>query len=358
MNLLVSYHLPDKRVRYQINTDLVLQTLVDANFQKIYVIDPHRRCRVSDDKLEFLDIYDRQVVIPDNCLVFAAFYQDIDTFLDACGQSANRKIISVWHGIPIRCINLLDKVESSMPVFEKAQAKKDFLFHLVSSDFINEVTTASWNAKPENVITIGNIRKLSRPKSILWPHSEKDKVVIFCPSNAAGEFFNSVSARLGLTTDDDELDALLSEHEITLYHKSHGQASEIEVGRRSNIRDLPESLLDFYSIELNHLFEQIDLMISDCSSLMVDFLDFGKPVIFSSPTQQYLSRHDFNFDPGLLYGRCPTNAAELVSQINQKLGARSLDRHSELLRQTLGSANIDDTSAEFLNVINMIYEAD
>ena len=358
MNLLVSYHLPDKRVSYQLNTDLVLQILVNSDFQKIYVIDPHNKCRVQSDKLQFIDLHDGKAEIPNNCLIFAAFYQDIDVFLNVCGKSKNRKIISVWHGIPLRRINLLDKIECSQPVFQKAQEKKDFLFHLVSSDFVNEVTVASWNAKPKNVITIGNIRKLTRLKSLFWPHSEKNKIVVFCPSNAAGESFGSVSARLGLTTDDDELNALLSEHEITLYHKSHGQASEIEVGRRSNIRDLPESLLDFYSIELNHLFDQIDLMISDCSSLMIDFLDFGKPVIFSSPTQQYLSRHDFNYDPGLLHGRCPTNAVELVDQINQKLGEESLDKHSELLRQTLGSANIDDTSAAFLKAIKMIYEAD
>ena len=354
MEFVVSYHLQDKRVNYQINTDLILEALVDADIGPISVIDLHGKCKVRSKKINFIELDKGQLNVPDDCVIFAAFYQDIDAFLDICGSSKNRKIVSVWHGIPLRRINLLDAIECNQPVFQKARLKRQFLYHLVSSDFFNRVTVASWDAKPENVITIGNIRSLADQRDILWPHGSNQKIAVFCPSNAAGEVFNSVSGRLGLSTSDQELNMLLRKNNIVLYHKGHGQATTLDIARWSNIKSLPQQVLDFYSVELNNLFHSIDLMISDCSSLMVDFLDFGKPVIFSSPTKQYLSRHTFNVDESLLHGHCPVTACDLVTQMLAKLNSESLDKDSAVLKQSLGSFESEHVEVRLLDAVNKI----
>lgn len=334
------YHIASD-LRYQINLDLALQALLDFDYKNIVVIDQFKRCKVSSDDLIYTS--PDSVTIEPKSFVFVSFYQDIIPFLTLNKDKLQIKIINVWHGMPIRAINLLSPYEKNAEEIKMIAQNNSHIFHLVASDFYKSIFSMSFNAPYKNIYTVGNIRNLGR-KSYELINGFSDSLVLYAPTYDPYTNINrtdSLTHRMGFDCDDMLLNEILRNSGIHLFFKTHGLEAHLPMNLYSNIHEISEAHLNNKSLDLNHILEQFEVLISDCSSLVFDFLSIRKPIVILKPSIRFIAENDFNIDQSLLFQSCPKNPSELVAQILKALQDGTNQVSKNLAGLTEATAIID-----------------
>lgn len=339
-NFILIYYL-EENLSYQLNMDIMAQTILEEGLGKLTVVDPFFQCNVHDENITY--IRQNEFSVPPEAIVITSFYQDIDKALNVVDETNNIKILNIWHGMPIRCINLLDKKERELPVFHRMQKKKRFIHHAVTSNFFKQVFIESFNAVPENVHVVGNLRSNATPIDI-GLSAIPSKKVLFAPTNSHGKSYSSIADRLGLGVDttNESLNEILKANDILLACKPHGRDgwSNENTSPHSNILYLSDEIMQDKKAQTNHLFQHIDLLISDCSSLLIDFLYEKKPIMISKPSNKLLEELDFNIDMKPFWDKSPRSIEEFIQQILTKTRENTVDECSERLA-TLAGVNHD-----------------
>ena len=260
--------------------------------------------------------------------VYSGYRSDINAWL-APGALA----VCLWHGLPIKRIE-----RDARPPARGMWGRLDELVReappdvlLSSTDRVSrDLMAPSFGIEPERCWPLGyprNDHLISSPRlppeTTLVPDrttwdllASSDLVVGLFLTWRDGLATDVASARLLRSIAD-----LCDEQGATLAYKAHFNVSAAEPADRRVVQLEPEA-------DLNAYLGLCDLLVTDYSSVSLDFLLMRRPVIYYAPDlEEYARTRGFAIDPTTLPGRLEREATGLLTAVADAL--RALDDPGE-----------------------------
>ena len=296
---------------FDINANIVLQYLVDTKQYDISIYDPYRHCTVNSNDISIYNSWNRKFqknILQKTKFVFCSFFQDIERVISSSYFIANKQyIINIWHGMPVRNIVACDTIEKNLAKNILEYRRKDRIHHVVISKFYQEVFMRSWKCYQEQVHVLGNIRAsiiLDRSERVLQylrrikSDFENYKVLLFCPTHSTRVMVDGSELQLFIYDDYDKLllSKFLSENNILLLVKTHDGDCNIYDCDAENIIKLDNKQLQSLNITTQSLFQYTNALITDISSIYVDYLLTKKPIICTDVPSDYKRSRSFVLD--------------------------------------------------------------
>jgi len=241
---------------------------------------------------------------------------------------------NLWHGMPLKNIGYLDNnalvpesnyLLATSLVFQKIMAKSFNVFEekvLITgqprNDFILD--------EKFNLLALFNLKVDQFQKSILWMPTYRKSILgdIRNDGNIAGviDFLSDESLI--------KLNESLKDHKSICFIKLHPMdyMNVNDFILLSNIKFLDNSFFAKKGVALYSMLSSIDLLLTDFSSVYIDFLLLDKPIAFVfSDFNEYLNSRGFVFDNVKAYmpGEIITNMNELVLFLENLFVAKNDD---------------------------------
>lgn len=159
----------------------------------------------------------------------------------------------------------------------------------------------------------------------------------------------------------EEFDHVLSKKNIICIFKLHHLQSELNVfeNKYSNIIVINDKILQKYNIQLYQIIPISDCLITDYSSIFVDYLLLNKPIIFTiDDYEEYKKSRGFNLENAIDYfaGYHVVSYDELISsitEVNDGIDKYKSKRNEILdLMQTYKDGNASKRIIELLGIKN------
>ena len=342
-----------KNVLYQDTLFSALNILKADERYNIKLYDPHGIAYANFPSCIYISDINQLIVESENSLIFVSYYQDIDFLLHNIDSSNHFKIINLWHGMPLRNINLLDPIESELEVFNTINLHKNKIFHFVYEKPYIDVFSLAFNAISNHIFDIGNLRFTSTPEQFA---NEYSKNILFAPSFDKYNSYVSISERIGINCSDHELNEFLKINSFSLHVKLHNLEIPIFIKENfSNIIFIDQFKLDLNKIQLSLILDNFDLLISDFSSLIVDYLYYFKPVYINKPLYLNPSIIDLLFSEQLLFSESTNEFSLFKSTVISKLSSQ-IDDFSSNLSKTLNVNNNDLDFSRLHNALHTVFK--
>lgn len=218
----------------------------------------------------------------------------------AVGVGRKRRIVNLWHGVPLKKIALKE---------EQAPKWKKLYFKFVFSGNYHDVLTTSWQLIPIMTESLGveaeKVKVWGQPRNdvILKPRLGLDsleqrmgklpphqKKILYAPTYRDGE---TVQLFPFSDMDLERLQEYLEQEQILLFVRTHieetGDCSAY-FGRR--IQNFGSEILE----DVTEYLFLFDVLITDYSSVYIDYLLLNRPLIFLPYDQEdYLKKRGLNF---------------------------------------------------------------
>ncbi len=246
--------------------------------------------------------------------------------------------VNVWHGMPIKRIGWMlsgnrgissryalatskfwaDIIQKSMSPFEKT-----LITGLPRNDRLFSDRDRVWNRLnlPENQ---------RESKLIAWLPTYRKSV--YGEIRQDGRESGNVFGTPGISPA--RLNEFLKEHNAYAFVKLHPMAPFNGVAILSNLLIFDDNWLRDRELTLYEIVGQSDIMISDISSILVDYLILDRPVIHCFPDiDEYRQSRGFSIEPVTDYfvGPVTTSAEELFAALDQVL--KGEDTHATVRRK-------------------------
>lgn len=279
---------------YSDNTKELFMYMVNQGYTQkykmIWFVEDKSKINLEIDNVYFLDYYGKKPLDVLRGLIYLsksqfAFFSHRTPFLK---PKRNQRFVNLWHGSGLKNTHFVDM-------------SRNFDFVLNTSEAFNDPFINLLGCKKEQLLSFGNPRTdlfFSDNTTIKENFRQSyDKVIIWMPTyrkhkNGGRTHFleseeNTVS-KVGLpiiqTIDDyNSVNQLLSELNILLVIKPHPaqDLSDLKVSSQDNIvvinnADLVEKNIDLYSF-----ISISDALITDYSSVYVDYLLLDRPIAFT-----------------------------------------------------------------------------
>jgi len=312
------YHLPTA-LPYQVSSDIALEACRKNGYENISIIDVYGDCSLTDRRVTRHEVWDANCVqsLFNVDYAFCGFYQDIAIIVNTIPEPLlPKKIVNIWHGMPIRTIGFQNPIERQSPLMLGLEGHQQRIHHCVQSDFYRDVFVSAFNTSKEQVHRIGNLRTEVPQKTLPVIIGEKkiSKTVLYAPTNGRRQY-SSLSERMGVRYNLLELNNFLLENHILLLVKQHDQELPIPLSSSTNILPFNEYFSRQGKTSASEVISNIDILITDCSSLAIDAIDFKTPLIMLSPTPEYLRSNPLLFSKSDLYGNSPKTFDDLCDAI-------------------------------------------
>ncbi|KUP25443.1 CDP-glycerol glycerophosphotransferase family protein [Paenibacillus sp. DMB5] len=226
-------------------------------------------------------------------------------------QCGNKKSIELWHGFTIKTLFFMSNEESDRSLsigksetFSKKTAISSlshlysiFMGYCLRLDFEKFVITGY----PRNDMIFKSDGKKMLEK-LIGPINQR-KVLFYAPTHR-DSFLTSNGNNAALISDMDGFDEkafndFLSENNILFLYKKHTvQLSRKMFTNSENIVELTDEMLHSNDMDLYEILNGIDGLISDYSSIIIDFLLTDKPIILTPlDLEEYSSTRGLMMEP-------------------------------------------------------------
>lgn len=211
-------------------------------------------------------------------------------------------IVNLWHGMPIKAIGLLDKVEDKNFCYsDYSIATSNSYRKIISNAFNLPIDKVLVTGLPRNDVLYSGISDDARDKILSRLNLKTDKdIIVWLPTYRVSSFGDIRSDALNTSFLDDlddsfleELDVLCSQNNVKVIVKLHPMDSISEA-----LKDLSFSNIQFYDavaweyldIELYDLLSLSKGIVSDFSSVMIDCLPTDINVSFINSSREQYNR--------------------------------------------------------------------
>lgn len=270
--------------------------------------------------------------------IFSAYVSDINFF-----TSRDAITVNLWHGIPLKKIEfdittkpLVDFFSGATFLYKFAfpqnQVKYDFV--LTPSQYVADYSFKSaFRVTDENIIIAEYPRvsylKICKP---LDEYQQYSKVFLYVPTwrDDGRNFLKQAQF------DFEQLNALMKEHNAIFLMKFHSATKiDVDLSLYGNLQLLPNN------IDPISLMKTADCLITDYSSIYLDYLVLDRPIIhFCFDLDDYVKNRELYFDYNeVLAGVKVLNYSELHTIISEIL---SNDDVSQIMRDKLKSRFLFD----------------
>lgn len=271
---------------------------------------------------------------------------------------------NLTHGTPLKDTS---KVNYSVETNSYILSTSEFSAHLVSKAHENEKSKIKVLGFPRNDLLF---KKDNHLEKLGIKVGDFDQVIIWMPTfrrhklggrNDSGASVDGSDIPIIKNNSDwDILNELLEKHKILLIIKPHPaqDLDHFKVAKKNNLKVVSNDDLSGKSLELYNLLQSCDAMITDYSSVYMDYLLLDRPIGFTiDDIDGYSDNLGFLVDNPLDYlpGMHINNMDDIVKFINDLAGGKD---NFKKARQEIGSLfnkYYDDKSSkrilEFLNLI-------
>ncbi len=237
-------------------------------------------------------------------------------------------LVNLWHGAPLKRIGLDDNFSSSqqknliLKYLLPFKYEYDIDYILNSSDIFIDKMSSAFNVKKNNVITTGF------PRNDLFWSADSDDILTTINAKFNKPFkilylptFRSISQKFKpfekYSFDKDVWNDFLCENNMVFISKGHFVDGSVGDNNKSDrIIHLSDESLD----ELYVMLKDIDILITDYSSVFFDFLLTNKPIIFAPfDMDEYLGnsrKFYFNYEE-VICGPIAFNWGDVMKSILQ-----------------------------------------
>lgn len=243
-----------------------------------------------------------------------------------------RKCINLWHGIPIKNIRYFCK--SSFPHGYLARQTRNTSLLISSSPVDRLAMTASFQMDPDQVIITGLPRNdilldtkkytrilpsLANELDSLQKLKDGKKLILYAPTYREANHNEQLLSKL-TPEEEQTLSAILKKHNAILGIRSHIFSSKTilpSLFEHSLTTILPADTFT----NTNLLLTMVDLLITDYSSIWVDFLLLERPILgFCPDLDEYLKQRGFLYDfQNIFPGPIASTGNELINNIDVHL---------------------------------------
>lgn len=260
----------------------------------------------------------------------------------------SKNIINLWHGIPLKRLSLQvkgireAKSRSRFQKFSSICAASTFEQFLLASCFEMHIDDIWITGTPRNDYLLYPNNKLLKEHSYL-----NKKVILYAPTWR--EYGDRSSFFPFEDKDLERLNAFLETQDAYLLMRGHREEMERiseNYGEEKLSRILPAHQ-EFFP-DAQRLLAHVDVLVTDYSSIYLDFLLLDKPMIFIPyDLEQYQSYRGFLFDydthtPGDKVG----TQAEFIASIDRALNKPELGAKERALMKNLFHTYEDGKSSE------------
>ena len=218
-------------------------------------------------------------------------------------KNLNSIYVELWHGIGSKQSGYLsDKVSNDdKKWYSEIGRKIDYL--ILPSDFWRVIFSTILNCEYSKIVPIGYPKldyfKNPKAKENLAKVLERDvstysKIIYYMPTFRKGCARASEESKFNVDNainieayNDDDLDSFLKKNNYLLCIKKHpSEELESRFQDRENIITIHENDLSDNMITINEILDASDLMITDYSSLGVEYLFLNKPVLYINTDEE------------------------------------------------------------------------
>jgi len=214
----------------------------------------------------------------------------------------NQTCVNVWHGMPFKAIGLLD-----------GRAGRQDTVLCSTSPLYQDVLSRAFGVSKDRILTTGipknDYLKSENPGGI-WDktgvdRAKFDKVFLWLPTyrkavvgdiSEDGVECDNVFNMVDFPVED--FDAFLKEENCLCIVKPHPMAPKKQATSSENILIIDEKWLWERKLMLYPLIGQVDFLVSDISSVMIDFMLLDRPMIVCfEDSDEYKKSRKVIFDP-------------------------------------------------------------
>lgn len=236
-------------------------------------------------------------------------------------------IVNLWHGMPLKKIGYMDN-KSNFPQFHYTIATSSFFSGIIQDSFRVGADKVIISDLPRNIILKNKIFS----KILDDISCSGTRIVVWLPTYRTSKIGDirrdsSTTSLLGIEgVDILKLNNALNSHGIELFIKPHPMAKfdEMEMGTMSNIRIVNERWLTDNDLTLYQLLSYSSALITDYSSVFVDYLSLESPIVFvMSDEKEYENSRGFSFDlnlegvPGKIISDSVDFETKLINAVNE-----------------------------------------
>ncbi|HFI0054599.1 TPA: CDP-glycerol glycerophosphotransferase family protein [Streptococcus suis] len=272
----INRFLPKHKRRIVLYSNLGFRDNVKALYDYLVANDYHKTYQLVCLSNNFYSLKKEKGIVYTNIYIGLFYFLFSKYFFYSFGKypikpSPKQTVVNLWHGMPLKKIgNLEDHLK-----------EKDFNYftHLVSSsDFFTPIMKKAFHATDDQIIKVGNVRndelfKLEKKRKIIWMPTYRDVV-------------NLEEQEILFTLDEGDLtrlNALLDQHDYTLYIKLHPlEKRPLSITKEcKRIQLLSDQDLSDQAISLYEFLGETAALITDYSSVFVDYYLLNRPIAFT-----------------------------------------------------------------------------
>ncbi|MGL5901977.1 MAG: CDP-glycerol glycerophosphotransferase family protein, partial [Cetobacterium sp.] len=268
----------------------ILEKNIDEKYKLVWLVqDPNKFKNIKFKNTKFIQIFPKNILELLELIYYIAvskfaFYSHRAPFFKL---NRGERFINLWHGSPLKNVNFCN-------------LGFNFDFVIYGSEIYKEYYISELKCKENQLLPLGNPRndflkneKKGKVISKLFPEVKYKKNVIWMPTyrkhkNGNNTFKIEIDYKYGVPIIEEkmilqDLDRYLIEREILLIIKLHPaeDISKMELGNVKNIKFLLNEELDENNIQLYSLISETDSLLTDYSSVYVDYLLLNKPIAFT-----------------------------------------------------------------------------
>jgi CDP-glycerol glycerophosphotransferase (TagB/SpsB family) len=224
----------------------------------------------------------------------------------------DKRRMELWHGFPIKAICKAsndEKVKSSLPylkrIFDECEVMcsysvlYNYFFGICCDSVYSDKFAITGMPRNDLLLRTDGKQLVNR----LIPESLSGKIVVYAPTFRECEGYGYHHLKNGaiFTWDGysvDDLEIFLAEYGITLLIKIHyAELSQYKITETKHIKIVDPDFLEKNGVRFYELLSGADMLISDYSSIWVDYLLLDRPIIFAvRDLEEYKAAHGLMID--------------------------------------------------------------
>lgn len=260
--------------------------------------------------------------------------------------------VNVWHGMPIK------KIGTMLPGSDVVHSS-----HLLAtSPFWGEIMRKAM-CPDARVLNIGLPRNDlfftdSQQVRSRLNHTREHRLLVWLPTyrhsvrgatRQDGCKFGNIFEFPGI--DPEQMNAFLKERNATIYIKPHPMAMSDQPAEWSNLIMIDDPWLSRNHLTLYALLAASDALISDVSSVVIDYLLLNRPIIHAfADVEDYRNSRGFSVEPIEDYfcGPVVSNQEQLIACLKRIINSEDPDSDKRLKMLNLSHSHCDNNSTSRL----------
>lgn len=213
----------------------------------------------------------------------------------------NRLIVNLWHGIPLKKIALMEEnVSFVMKMYFKYIFSENYTYILTTSNKLISIMAESFRVQEDIIKVWGQPRNdflfikkdKKRVLNILYDDLPSYENIILYAPTYRDEYDTKLFPFRDFTTN--ELNQFLEKNKIIIFIRTHqDEAGAVDKFLSNRVRLINEDKIE----DIAEILNIFDMLITDYSSIYIDYLLTEKPIIFLPyDKEQYLKNRGFNFN--------------------------------------------------------------